>query len=208
MVTGLEREIVKELIDPKAVARAIEGIDKMASHVKEIEKRVSGNLGITTKTIEISCPENIEVYSWYIRPKAGLINNDIRFKAGNIINATITAVEGFTNVPSAIKVPDEHGGATVHLRELEANALYSLRLTYKIENDKFLDDLVFMKRQIDSENRNTEGDYWMTAGLKCPEAFWKQQGYSRIDINDMNFSVDVNINNEINTAIPKAYIYW
>lgn len=204
MVTGIEEGIGELLTNPKAVARALSGVNKMLSRIRELEHIISGDLKITGKLIEIACPENVGVYTFYFRPQVGFINNDFRFKAGNIINASITSVEGLSKVPEAVKIPEDGGGATVHLKELDPKTLYSLKLTYKLDNSNFLDDLVFMHRQLDSADDEGVGKYWMTAGLKCPEVL-EQEGYKRIDISDLDFEVDVGINNEINTAIPRTF---
>ncbi|OJI07170.1 MAG: hypothetical protein BK997_03715 [Candidatus Micrarchaeum sp. ARMAN-1] len=203
MVTGAEEVAAYVLTNPKSVERAMKGVGKVVETGKKIEERLTGGLKVVTKLMEISCPQSTGVYQLMFRPKAGLINNTYHFKAGNILNATIFGVENFSKEPKAIKV-DENGDAVIYLKELEQGALYSAKLTYSIENDDFLEDLVFTKRQLDTSNDEGVGKYWMTAGLKCPEVL-SQQGFSRIDINNMNFSVDVNINNEINTAIPQGY---
>ncbi len=203
MITGHEHYIAKTLVDSASARKAVEAVDKVLAHLKSIEHLMSGSLVITSKEITISCPESIQEYSLVVKPNSRLINNDFRFKGRNVEKATIRPLLGLDSVTKAITIEDEDGGATIHLKNLDRNETYLLNLQYRIEDMKFVDSLVRTDKQIDSSDDDV-GKYWISAELKHPEALSKS-GYGRFEIRDIEFDVDVSIQEELNTAIPRRF---
>ena len=49
-------------------------------------------------------------------------------------------------------------------------------------------------------------EYWMSAQLKHPKVLRDNLGYGRVDLKDVDVTVDVGIHNELKTTIPPAFI--
>jgi len=76
-------------------------------------------------------------------------------------------------------------------------------IEYDIKDKKFLDDLVQRNRQTESVTE-TKNEYWMHAQLKNLQAL--RTNYGKLDLQDVDFFVDVAVHQDIKTKIPKPFI--
>jgi len=82
-----------------------------------------------------------------------------------------------------------------------------LNFGFRIKDDQFVKKLVQKNVQRDSPRElNDELDeYWMHAQLKEPKIF-RRKGYGRLDLRDIDFSVNVGIHQDLKTAIPSDFV--
>ena len=75
-------------------------------------------------------------------------------------------------------------------------------IEYDIKDNNFLNDLVQRDMQTESISE-TKNEYWMHAQLKNLRAL--QTNYGRLDLQDVDFFVDVAVHQDIKTKIPKPF---
>jgi hypothetical protein len=206
MLTGLEGEAAKigsGIVfsgGKDVVKKAMEGVMDKAGHV---ESKLSEHFDIVGQEIIIKCPERIQEYSLALTPKESSflhLNSVVNFDYGRVNKATVTQLRGYVPMSQAVVIKDS--GFAIDFKQLRKGETYLVDVEYGIEYDNFTEALVTLESAEETPNEDNQ-QYWMLAQLKQLDAL--KGKYGRIDLRDLDFSVNVGIAQDIKTALPSQF---
>lgn len=194
-------------VDPKSAAEgaaaAEKGIQetlKMINHIKENVKR--SELIIKNEEIRINCAEETHLYSIAIEKKKGLIGNkDLIFKNVTPRSIELRSLSSAQNKNDAIARMNT--GFAVKTGLLDEGELYLLEIENEIPDPKFISLLVDKVEPRDvphTEDDNGVLSYELNAQLKHLKKL--KQDYGAIKLRDLDFSVDVSVQEDVNDIVP------
>ena len=193
--------------------------------VEEIAKRlfeIPGLLYRTWKNIPrteilnqestISVPESTVEYSMFIKipPEFRSIRKPIEISEPSITRISTSSLHPFPQtIRDAVKKVVYGDGKVSYalfpwLVPPECD-LISMTVWYKIADLAIVDDLVDRKgaHEPSGADRN---EYWMSAKLKHPKALSDYARFGKLDLRDVDVTVDVGVHNELKATIPTALV--
>lgn len=183
-----------------------EGVN-VANGIINIVQKIAGTLDKIRffkkegQSIYIKIPEKICQYDAAIRVRErGVISKNINFPLPEIDCVTGTCMPSLFQLGKSIrKTPT---GFLVSTKDIPAGTdLVLMQFQYKIPDSKFISNLVETKVAAEPLEFNERDEYWMHAQLRFPQIL--QKIYSDLKIQDVDLSVNVAVDNEVKTAIPK-----
>jgi hypothetical protein len=138
------------------------------------------------------------------------IRKPIEFKSSSITKVTAVSLHPFFGtIRDAVK-EYKYGDGSIsfvlfpELLPADTDSI-SLTVTYKIDDPLLIDGLVDRQNAHEPSGAD-KNEYWMSAQLKHPKVLRDNLGYGRVDIRDVDVTVDVGVHNELKTSIPPAFI--
>ena len=199
MTTPLDTSISKIAL---ATAQPIieKGVRKLIDKVKETDNKISENFEIEGKETSIFCPERLQKYSLLLEvKKSNIFKNILEFRNGSVKRVTLRSMMGLQKI-DAISISKQ--GFNINMKMLSEGEKYILDIEYYLDDDGFLDALVERKKPKDIPGTDST-KYWMVAMLKHPEALRGE--YGKMDLFDVDFSVSVGIDQDLDTKVPKIF---
>lgn len=187
-------------MEAKYVSAALEVVERIYRALFEVSK-------ITSQEIRVKCPDNIGVYSVAFEIKRGMlglkrvVKRKIPFYHPDLRRVSMHSAPLMKSESDAIVYTEN--GFEILLDKLSKDTdTFWATIEYNIKDKNFLNDLVQRDRQTESISE-TEHKYWMHAQLKNLRAL--QTNYGRLDLQDVDFFVDVAVHQDIKTKIPKPF---
>lgn len=187
---------------PSAKAAAERGVNEVARRAERIGAVLTGDFRIVSEEITIKCPEETEVVSIAFEPHAGVLGQKVKFPLGKPERAHLRALEGSSEgLQNALAIHDN--GFEIRTRGMGSSRLFLLEVEYDIEHPRLLDGLI--QRNTPAETPKSKStEYWLHAELRHPAAL--KTRYSRFDLQDLEFAVDVGIAENVKTVLPKSLV--
>lgn len=183
----------------KDISEAVEVAERIYKALFEVSK-------ITSQEIKVKCPDNIGEYSVAFEIRRGLLGlkrlkRKIPFDHPDLRRVSMHSTPLMKSESDAIVYTEN--GFEILLDKLSKDTdTFWATIEYDINDKKFLDDLVQRDRQTESTTE-AKNEYWMHAQLKNLRAL--QTKYGRLDLQDVDFFVDVAVHQDIKTKIPKPF---
>lgn len=182
----------------QAVNRSME---KISNHSGKIDKGLTENFEVLGKEIIIQCPECIQKYSIsLVAKKIPRIFAKKEFKFGRVRRVSLRQLRSMQIIPDSITTDTE--GFIVDMSTLQEGEEYLLDVEYEIPDKTFVDSLVDRRHAVEPRTEE-EPEYWLAAQLKYPDVL--QRSYGRVDIRDIDLSIDVAVHQTINMKVPKQF---
>lgn len=199
MTTHIDPEIGKlTLVEAAPVVER--GVRKILNKVQETDNKISEYFEINGKETSISCPEKLQKYSLLLDVRKNhLFKNTLEFRNGHVKRCTLRSLIGLQKV-NAVSINEF--GFSINMKMLSEGEKYLLDIEYYLDDDGFLDALVERKKPKDIPGTDST-KYWMVAMLKHPEALRGE--YGKMDLFDVDFSVSVGIDQDLDTKVPKIF---
>ena len=175
-------------------------MNKLLDYAKKIEQNANETFRIDGREMTILCPEQVQKYSLSLISKQNsFFNNKAKFELGKVRRATVRSLVGLEKI-DAINISKT--GFELNLKKLKPGERYNLDVEYAIDDPNFLNSLV--NREVVKEAPKENGtEYWMVAQLKHVESL--KSDYGRIDLQDVDFNVDVGVHQDVTTKIPEGF---
>lgn len=174
--------------------------EEIIKNASKIYETIRGSYTVFPPEMVVYCPENIQKYSIAFEARGGIVPKKIPFPYGTPKRIKLRSLRGLEDLSSAITVtPDGFNLNTKCMSDIDT---YILDLEYEIRNPNYLDALIDKHRakEVPSEDRN---EYWLHAELKHPSVL--KTKYGKLELEDIDFSIDVGISSDINTVIPPSF---
>ena len=176
------------------------GVKKIIEKVKETDNKITEYFEINGKETSIFCPERLQKYSLLLEVKKNsFFKNILEFRNGSVKRVTLRSMRGLQKI-DAVTINEQ--GFNINMKMLSEGEKYTLDIEYYLDDDRFLDALIERKKPKDAPNDDSI-KYWMVAMLKHPEAM--NDEYGRMDLYDVDFSVNVGIDQDLDTKVPKIF---
>jgi len=130
----------------------------------------------------------------------GYVPKTIKFLNGRLIRINLRPLRSGSDMSSAIQLLDN--GFELRTSEMMKGDLFLLDIEYQISTGNFIDSLVERNRANELP-KDRENEYWMHAELKHPKVLATK--YGRLDLRDIDFTVDVGVSEDINMIIPPIF---
>lgn len=175
-------------------------IDHVLKNASKVYDTIRGSYNVELPEIIITCPENIQKYSVVFEAKGGFVPQKIKFPHGIPRRIKLRSIRGMVDLSDAISYTSD--GFNLNTKSMSSHDTFILDLEYEIKDPNYLTSLVerHHAKEIPKDDNN---EYWMHAELKHPKLLI--QKYGKLELQDIDFNVDVGISNDINTAIPDAF---
>lgn len=175
-------------------------MENMLKRVEKVDERVKEGFDVLGREIRIQCPSKVMNYLSYVKAKdAGVLQQKVPVQLGPPRRVSIRASRALSPV-NAISTVEQ--GFVVDLTRLRRGDEYLLEVEYPIEDPDFVDDMVSrtVSRESPSQDKT---EYWMYAQLRELEEL--RTRYGVVDLRDMDFFVNVDVHQDVDTTIPKAF---
>ena len=186
-------------MNAKDLSEAVAVAERIYKALFEVSK-------ITSQEIRVKCPDNIGEYSVAFEIRRGLLGlkrlkRKIPFDHPDLRRVSMHSTPLMKSESDAIVYTEN--GFEILLDKLSKDTdTFWATIEYDIKDKKFLDDLVQRDSQTESITE-TKNKYWMHAQLKNLRAL--QTNYGRLDLQDVDFFVDVAVYQDFKTKIPKPF---
>ncbi len=179
------------------VVEIAESISKALDKVHVLKKEGHG--------IYIKVPEKVCQYDVIIRcQRHGIVSKKINLPLPGVDQVMGTCMPSLFSLHNAIVKTQD--GFTLSIETIPEGTDYILmQFQYKIPNPNFVMNLVESSVSVEPVEYNDRDEYWMHAQLKFPQVLHK--AYSHLRLQDVDLDIDVAIDNEVKTAIPKS-VTW
>lgn len=166
---------------------------------------LNGDFEVKKKEITILCDTKKKKFTTsLIMKKTPILDKKIPIIIGSRPSlAQLTPVLGNYCPNDAIEYTDN--GFIVHINKLSPDEIYLLDAEYPLEDNRLINNLV--EKYISPDTPVDNGDvreYELSAYLKQPDMYIDQ--FKNVSLRDIELKVDVNINKDINTAIPSKVV--
>jgi len=183
----------KEVVAPILIKKVFENIEKL---IKSFTKEFK----IETQELKLIYPESTAEWSVVFKIK-GLVGSKKEFSFPSLKSVTLTSFPSLENLtPRAILIYQGEG-FSISYKNLEKDVYYILTVKFDIGDNVPLENLLYKKVQEDTLPEYRK--YWMEAQLKFVDFFEKQ--FNNVRLEDLNFLVDVNVYENIETKVPSAF---
>ncbi|PQV42066.1 hypothetical protein [Methanohalophilus euhalobius] len=173
---------------------------QILKNVSKVHDELRGSYKIHPPEITVHCPENLQNYSVAFEVKGGYIPPKIKFPYGKPHRIKLKPLRGLEDLSDAINIVEK--GFELNTRKMENHDVFILDVEYQINSHNYLSSLV--DRHSAKENPSEEdNEYWMHAEMKHPSVF--KTKYGKLDLQDIDFNVDVGISRDINTVVPEEF---
>jgi hypothetical protein len=176
--------------------------------VDKIKKILSSSsaLRILNEELVVKTPESLGEYSVDIQFSLPLApKSRLRFPYSDIVNIRAHSMHDYSNQDQAVlRMRDCFEIAINKIKPTSDSIL--LGFDFQIKNDSFMKKLIRKDVQSDIPRGQEEeiSQYWIHAQLKEPKILESQ--YGRLDLRDIDFSVNVAISQDLKTAIPRDFV--
>ncbi|MFX1298103.1 MAG: hypothetical protein ACFFD2_25035, partial [Promethearchaeota archaeon] len=111
--------------------------------------------------------------------------------------------EGFSNLNHLIKVSETDNSYTIKTNHLPSCRFFQVTLEGAITHNA-LENIVRIQKAVNKDNTLTFDKYWLNAMINDVDTLEKI--YKSLEVNEVNCSVQVNIENHFTTELPKSLI--
>lgn len=180
------------------IAEVAERIAKVLDKIRFLKKEGQG--------IYIKVPERICQYDVIVKVRdIGLFSKEIHFPLPEVDRLIGTCMPSLRSLHNAI----HKTSSGFVLQAFSEHVPYGtdfvlMQFQYKIPSSTFISNLVEKTLAAEPVEYNDRDEYWIHAQLKFPQIL--QKAYSHLRLQDVNISVNVAVDNEIKTAVPKSVI--
>ena len=183
--------------------RTAKDIAKVIGKITESLEKIKA-LKVEGRGIKIKVPEKVCQYDAIVRvSKHAVLSKKIPFNLPEVSEISGTFMPSLTPLGEAIQ--KTHNGFLLSIDAIPSGTEYILlSFQYKISYGRFISNLVETKVATEPYCYDEIDEYWMHAQLKFPQILQKTYTYLRIE--DLELNVDVAVDNEIKTAVPKHFI--
>lgn len=205
----LANKLAAPPIDPKllglvgSAAKPLveKGLEKVANKAEKAATTASESFKVLGREVEIICPESTQHYSMALEAKqAGFFGGKAKFNIGSVKRASIRPIMGMQPV-GAIRTTED--GFEIDLKKLKPGETYILDTEYKLDEPRFIDSLVL--KEVAKETVTVDStEYWMVAQLRFVDVL-RGHGYGRVDLRDLEFSVNVGVHQDVSTKVPPLF---
>lgn len=172
----------------------------LVKNASKIYETIRGSYKVDLPEIIIYCPENIQKYSIIFEAKGGMIPKKIKFPYGVPRRLKLKPLRSLADLSDAVRITND--GFELKTKSMSSIDTFILDVEYEIENHNYLSSLV--ERHHAKEIPNDEdNEYWMHAELKHPKVL--KSKYGKLELQDIDFNVDVGLSKDINTVIPDTF---
>lgn len=170
---------------------------KKASNIYDT---IRGSYEVYLPEIIIYCPENIQKYSIIFEAKSGMLPRKIKFPYGVPRRLKLKPLRSLADLSDAVRITND--GFEINTKSMLSTDTFILDVEYNIDNHNYLNSLVerHHAKEIPNEEDN---EYWMHAELKHPKVL--KNKYGKLELQDIDFNVDVGLSRDINTVIPDKF---
>lgn len=193
----ISSDTVKKAIDNAPAKQIIESVLKNSSKIYET---IRGSYEVYPPEITLYCPDSIQKFSMAFRAKGGFIPPKMKFPNGRPIRAKVRTLTGGVDLSQSLKMTDN--GFELSTKSMSSGDLYLLDVEYKINDPNYLTSLVHRSHAKEIPKEESD-EYWMHAELKHPNVL--KTKYGKLDLQDLDFNVDVGISRDISTVIPESF---
>lgn len=182
-----------------AATKIIEVAEKIAKVLDKIRVLKKEGQGIYIKV-----PERICQYDAIVKvQQSGFLSKNIDFPLPEVDRVIGTCMPSLSSLENAIYRTLE--GFSLSIEGIpDGTDFILMQFQYKIPSSSFISNLVEMSVSAEPFEYSDRDEYWMHAQLKFPQIL--QKAYSHLRLQDVNLNVDVAVDNEISTAVPKYVI--
>jgi|SRR2546421_4068005 len=191
---------MSEIIAGAGAELAEKGTEEIVKRASRIYEAVKGKYRVLSQEIVIHCPEQVQQFSIAFEATGGLIGHKIKFPFGKPIRARLRPIVGGADLSESISTVEN--GFEINCQGMQSDDTFLLDVEYDFRDPRFVDALVHRERAKELP-KDAETEYWMHAALKHPKAL--QTKYGRLDLRDLDFTVDVGVSEDIKTSIPGAF---
>lgn len=181
----------------REIAKVIEKITESLEKVKALKVEGRG--------IKIRVPEDVCQYDAIVRviSKHAILSKKIPFNLPQISEISGTFMPSLIPLREAIQKAQE--GFWLSMNNIPPGTEYILlSFQYKIHDSHFVSNLVETRVATEPYSYPEKDEYWMHAQLKFPRIL--QKTYTYLSIEDLELNVDVAVDNEVKTAIPRHFV--
>jgi len=180
---------------------AEKGTEEIVKRASRIYEALKGRYRVLSQEIVVHCPEQVQQFSLAFEATGGLLGqNKVRFPFGRPIRARLRPIMGGADLSESIIMVEN--GFEINCQGMRSEDTFLLEAEYNFPDPKFMDALVHRERAKELP-KDVETEYWMHAALKHPKAL--QTKYGRLDLRDLDFTVDVGVSEDIKTSIPGVF---
>ena len=175
-------------------------MDQALKNASNVYDTIRGSYKVDLPEIIIYCPENIQKYSVIFEANGGYIPKKIKFPYGIPRRIKLRSLRGMADLSDAIVQTTK--GFELNTKSMLSEDTFILDIEYEIKDPNYLSSLVdrHHAKEIPNDGNN---EYWMHAELKHPKVLDRK--YGKLELQDIDFNVDVGISSDINTIIPDAF---
>jgi len=191
---------ITQIISSAGKVIAEKGTEEIVENASKIYEIIRGSYTPLSQEIIVECPENKQKYSIAFEAKGGYLPKKIKFLNGKPVRVNLRPLRSGQDISNAINLLEN--GFELSTSAMSKEDLFLLDIEYKISNPDYLNSLVERNRAKEVP-KDKEDEYWMHAELKHPKAL--KTKYGRLDLRDIDFTVDVGITEDVNLIIPPSF---
>lgn len=191
---------ISHIITAGATTLATKGVEELIKNHSNILDSMTGHYKVLNQEMVVYCPENIQKNSIIFEARGGILPRKIKFPYGKPRRIKIKPIIGNVDLSDAVNVSDI--GFELDTKLISKTDTFILDFEYKLKNLYFLDALVERNRAREIP-KDAESEYWIQAGLKHPNVL--KTKYGKLELQDIDFNVDVGISEDIKTVIPSPF---
>jgi len=188
---------------------AAKNIFGVAEQIHRIWEKIPKTKILNEETT-INVPESVIDYTLAasIPPNLRSLRKIIEFDIPSIIRISVASLHPFPQtIKEAIRKFQYENGRTIYALFPELlphdSDLISISVSYGINDLSLIDELV-SRNKAHEPSGSDMNEYWMSAQLKHPKILTNKFG--RFDLKDVDVTVDVGIQSELKSSIPKEFI--
>lgn len=159
-----------------------------------------GSCRILNQEIIVYCPEQTEKLSIIFEASSGLIGRKLKFPFGRPLHLSLRPLDQQQNFQDALAVTEE--GFEIRTGSFSGNHVFILDVDYALPSKSFIDALVQRDRAKEFP-KDREREFWIHAEMKHPKVL--KTKYGRLDLQDVEFGIDVGVSEQIKMVIPPAF---
>lgn len=190
----------------KAAGTAAKGIQALMETAGKVNETLKRESRIESEEVTLDCGVGLAVYSVVIGVKPGVsrwVNRTIRFPLPNIVRFEVRSLGTFALETQAVHRTAD-GGWEVFTPALSDADRFVVKVEYTVDGNGFLDALVHRNHDRDPRVTGSQEEYWMAAQFRHLDVL--KNKYGRIDLRDIDFRVDVAVNQALKTAVPRSFV--
>jgi len=191
---------LSHVITSGASILATKGVEELIKNHSHILDNMTGHFKVLNQEMVVYCPENIQKNSIIFEARGGVLPRKIKFPYGKPRRIKVKPIMGDIDMADTVHILDN--GFELDTKTLSKTDTFILDFEYKLKNLNFLDALVERNRAKEIP-KDSESEYWIQAGLKHPNVL--KTKYGKLELQDIDFNVDVGISEDIKTVIPSPF---
>lgn len=195
------------MIDVAGKALAEEGIKNTAKLISSFSEILTDHYRILSQEVILNCGQQTQELSIAIEVKKGkVISTKIRFPFGKPTRVDLRPIRTMADASSSSSYSIDYtsDGFELDTRNMTQDDLYLLNVTYHGLDGHFEDALV-RKDHPRERPIGSDSEYWLHAELKHPSLL--REKYTRLDLRDIAFDVNVEVSRDIKMVIPPSFRY-